>query len=139
MLRVFFALIIFSPSSLYSMYRSYGTYNLPGTVSSGELGDLENSFEFSSSPSSSGSPYTYIPSPALSRPLDAPVALASPRLDRELNQWVIHELIQQNKDLYKKLKATRKKWYVGFAGFLSSMVPLAIVSAELYGKAHCEE
>jgi len=124
------------------MYRSYGTYNLPGTVSSGELGDLENSFEFSSSPSSSGSPYTYIPRPVLPRPLEAPVntpQIASPRLDRELNQWVIRELIQQNKDLYKKLKATRKKWYVGFAGFLSSMVPLAIVSAELYGKAHCEE
>ena len=57
----------------------------------------------------------------------------------DIEKWVILELIQQNKELYAKLKNTRKKWYAGAIGCLTSLVPLVVVSVELYSKATCEE
>jgi len=57
----------------------------------------------------------------------------------DIEKWVILELIQQNKEVYAKLKNTRKKWYAGMIGCLTSLVPLAVVTVELYSKATCEE
>lgn len=146
MLRIKFCitLITFSTLAVYSMEHSVGARNLPQLV--------EQINEWDTTSSGDEEPYSYhpprrerqeIPPTPKLLTLDSPVPRELPHstdtTEKELNQWVIRELIQQNNEMYKKLKSTRKKWYVGAAGFITSIIPLVVLSAELYGKANCEE
>jgi len=60
------------------------------------------------------------------------IPMGQAALEKEMNQWVIKELLQQNKDLQEKIKATEKKWYICAAGFITTFVPLVVCSIELY-------
>jgi hypothetical protein len=53
-------------------------------------------------------------------------------LQRELSQWMIREMMQQNADLRAQLEATKKKWYVITAGVATTVIPLVICGIELW-------
>jgi len=53
-------------------------------------------------------------------------------LQKELSQWMIREIMQQNTDLRAQLEATKKKWYVITAGIATTVIPLVICGVELW-------
>lgn len=70
-----------------------------------------------------------------SRP-PSPLAEEQSMIDRDLNRWVIKELMEKNKELQDQLAATKKKWYVITAGIITTFVPLAVCTIELYNSVH---
>lgn len=61
-------------------------------------------------------------------------------VEREMSQWVIRELTQQNIELREQLAATKKKWYVITAGVATTVIPLVIVGLEFYNVLNdCEK